>query len=411
MAAHLEGKGSSVLDFMGFAQKFGPVLSYIRIAPSPADIHQVRIEPARADALIGCDLVVSSSPKASLTYSKEHTRAVVNTAEMLTGDFVRHRDASLRVSERLDAIGNAVGVKNLSTINANHLADALMGDTIYANVLLLGYAWQKGLVPVSLAALMRAIELNAVAVDNNKVAFSWGRKAALDPSQMEHVLSKDNLIDESLDEMISRRRTYLSEYQNEELAVRYEALLAKAHDSESAVGGQGNFTTAVARSYFKLLSYKDEYEVARLHTRKEFIDSVRAEFGSKARFRFHLAPPILSSGIDARGRPRKKEFGAWMLPVFRILASLRGLRGTAFDPFGRTAERRMERALIGEFEHLIEELLPALREDRLQDATELVELYMDIRGYGPVKEESVDRVRLQAAERLQHLLAVSAEAA
>jgi len=411
MAAHLEGKGSSVLDFMGFAQKFGPVLSYIRIAPSPADINQVRIEAARADALIGCDLVVSSSPKASLTYSKEHTRAVVNTAEIMTGDFVKHRDASLRVSDRLDAIGNAIGVENLSSINANQLANALMGDTIYANVLLLGYAWQKGLVPVSLAALMRAIELNAVAVDNNKVAFTWGRKAALDPSQIDRALNRDNLIDESLDDIISRRRTFLTEYQNEELAARYDVLIAKAHDSELALSGQGKFTTAVAKVYFKLLSYKDEYEVARLHARKEFIDSVRAEFGSKARFRFHLAPPILSSGLDARGRPRKKEFGAWMLPVFRILASLRGLRGTVFDPFGRTSERRMERALIREFEQVIEELLPALREDRLQDAAELVELYMDIRGYGPVKEESVDRVRLQVAERLQNLLAVSAEAA
>jgi len=411
MAAHLEGKGSSVLDFMGFAQKFGPVLSYIRIAPSPADINQVRIEPARADALIGCDLVVSSSPKASLTYRKEHTRAVVNTAEMLTGDFVKHRDANLRASERLDAIGNAVGAGNLSTINANHLANALMGETIYANVLLLGYAWQKGLVPVSLAALMRAIELNAVAVDNNKLAFAWGRKAALDPSQIGHVLHGDKLVDEALDALISRRRTYLSEYQNEALATRYEMLVAKAHECELAISGQGKLTAAVARVYFKLLSYKDEYEVARLHTRKEFLDSISAEFGSKARLRFHLAPPILSSGTDARGRPRKKEFGAWMLPVFRILASLRGLRGTPFDIFGRTAERRMERALITEFEQLIDELLPALREDRLQDATLLVELYMKIRGYGPVKEESVEQVRLEIAQGLQTLISVSSEAA
>ena len=187
---------------MGFAQKFGPVLSYLRIAPSPADINQVRIEPARADALIGCDLVVSSSPKASLTYSKNHTRAVVNTAEMLTGDFVRNRDANLRASERVDAIGDAIGADHLSTINANHLANILMGDTIYANVLLLGFAWQKGLVPVSLAALMRAIELNAVAVDNNKLAFSWGRRAALDPAQIEHALNNDKLIDEPLDAVV-----------------------------------------------------------------------------------------------------------------------------------------------------------------------------------------------------------------
>ncbi len=400
MAAHLEGKGSSVLDFMGFAQKFGPVLSYIRIAPDPVDINQVRIEPARADALIGCDLVVSSSPKASITYSKDHTRAVVNTAEMSTADFVRYRDASLRADDRVEAIRESVGDANFSTLNANRIAGELMGDTIYANVLLLGFAWQNGLVPVSLKALMRAVELNAVAVDNNKQAFTWGRLATIDPGQIERALKKDESSDETLDEVIARRRTFLTEYQNEQLGVRYEEMVERVRKLESELGGQGTFADAVARSYFKLLSYKDEYEVARLHTRKEFIDSVHAEFGPKAKFRYHLAPPILNSGIDARGRPRKREFGGWMLPAFRILARLRGLRGTAFDVFGRTAERRMERGLIVEFEQLLDEILPALRVERLQDATDIVRLYMDIRGYGPVKEESVQMVHRQVAEKL-----------
>jgi indolepyruvate ferredoxin oxidoreductase len=411
MAAHLEGKGSSVLDFMGFAQKFGPVLSYIRIASNPAGINQVRIEPARADALIGCDLVVSSSPKASLTYRKNHTRAVVNTAEMLTADFVQHRDANLRVNDRVNAISDTLGADKLSTLNANKIANELLGDTIYANVLLLGYAWQSGLVPVSLRALLRAIELNAVAVDNNKAAFTLGRIAAADPGQIERALIKDNNDDETLDAVIARRREFLKNYQNEALALRYEALVEKALASETVVGGQGALTDAIARSYFKLLSYKDEYEVARLHTQKEFLESTRAEFGSKAKFRFHLAPPILNSGRDSRGRPLKKEFGAWMLPVFRMLASLRGLRGTFFDIFGRTAERRMERELIVEFEQLLDDLLPALREDQLQDATELVQLYMNIRGYGTVKEESVDLVRRQVAECLQDLTSENAVAA
>jgi len=404
MAAHLEGKGSSVLDFMGFSQKFGPVLSYIRIADNPVNINQVRIEPARADALIGCDLVVSSSPKASTTYRKNHTRAVINTAEMLTADFVQHRDANLRVNERVSAIRDIVGADNLSTLNANKVANDLLGDTIYANVLLLGYAWQSGLVPLSLAALLRAIELNAVAVENNKAAFTLGRMAAIDPGQIERALVKDVSDDETLDAVIARRRDFLVSYQNENLALRYEALVEKARASDKTAGGQGALTDAVARSYFKLLSYKDEYEVARLHTDKKFFDSVRAEFGSKAKFRFHLAPPILNSGTDSRGRPRKKEFGAWMLPVFKLLASLRGMRGTSFDVFGRTAERRMERELIAEFEQLLEELLPTLREEKLQDATELVQLYMKIRGYGPVKQESVDLVRQQVAERLEELV-------
>jgi indolepyruvate ferredoxin oxidoreductase len=324
---------------------------------------------------------------------------------------VKHRDANLRADDRLCAIGDAVGVENLSSINANHLANSLMGDTIYANVLLLGYAWQKGLVPVSLGALMRAIELNSVEVDNNKLAFAWGRKAALDPSQIEHVLSTEKLADESLDALISRRRNFLTEYQNEDLAVRYEKLLEKTRECELAHGGQGEFTAAVARAYFKLLSYKDEYEVARLHSRKEFIDSLKTEFGSNARLRFHLAPPFLNSATDSRGRPRKKEFGGWMLPVFKILASLRGVRGTRFDLFGLTAERKVERALIVEFEQLIDELLPALREDRLPDATLIVALYMNIRGYGPVKEESAEQVRLQVAQGMQTLMSVSSEAA
>ena len=411
MAAHLEGKGSSVLDFMGFAQKFGPVLSYIRIAPRPADINQVRIDPARADALIGCDLVVSSSPKASLTYSKDHTRAVVNTAEMLTADFLRNRDTQLRVSDRIDAISDALGAGQLSTLNANDLAEVLVGDTIYANVLLLGFAWQHGLVPVSLDALMRAIELNAVAVDNNKVAFTWGRMAAVDPGRIESALNRNSPADETLAELIARRRAFLVDYQNEALAARFEKLVERARDQEKSLGGQGDFTAAVARSYFKLLAYKDEFEVARLHTRKEFIDSIRADFGSRAKLRFHLAPPFLNTGTDARGRPRKKEFGSWMLPLFRILASLRGLRGTPFDLLGRSPERRMERELIVEFERLMDELLPILREDRLSDATDLVALYMDIRGYGPVKEEAADLVRRQVTECLQNLVSVSAEAA
>ncbi len=408
MAAHLEGKGSSVLDFMGFAQKFGPVLSYIRIADSPADINQVRIEAARADALIGCDLVVSSSAKASHTYSKDSTRAVVNTAEMLTADFIRHRDANLRASDRIDAIGAAVGVANLSTLDANAVAGALLGDTIYANVLLLGYAWQRGLVPVSLSALLRAIELNAVAVDNNKQAFMLGRVAAVDPARIQRAMNTDNSDDESLDDIVGRRRAFLTDYQNAALAQRYEALVKRTRETEQAIDGQSRLSEAVARSYFKLLSYKDEYEVARLHTQKAFIDSVRTQFGAAAKLRFHLAPPFLNSGVDARGRPRKKEFGAWMLPAFRVLAGLRRLRGTPLDLFAYTAERRMERELISEFETVLETLLPALRQESLGEAIRLIQLYMDIRGYGPVKEEAATRVRKQVAAGL---LALSEPAA
>jgi indolepyruvate ferredoxin oxidoreductase len=393
MAAHLEGKGSSVLDFMGFAQKFGPVLSYIRIAPQPGDINQVRIEPARADALIGCDLVVSSSPKASITYGRDHTRAVVNTAEMLTGDFVQHRDASLRASDRVSAIANALGEDRLSTIDANDLALQLMGDTIYANVLLLGFAWQQGLVPVSLAALTRAIELNGVAVENNQQAFAWGRVAAADSQQIQDALGDQGEAAESLSDVIARRRGFLVDYQNEALAKRYEAFVSRVQAAEETADGTGALTDAVARSYFKLLSYKDEYEVARLHSSSKFVKSVREQFGAKAKLRFHLAPPILSRKRDARGRPLKKQFGAWMLPVFKLLAGMKGLRGSVFDVFGMTAERRMERALIGEFESVMETALTDLHAGNLDKVRELAAAYMDIRGYGPVKEAAVAEVR------------------
>jgi indolepyruvate ferredoxin oxidoreductase len=392
MAAHLEGKGSSVLDFMGFAQKFGPVLSYIRIADEPADINQVRIEQARADALIGCDLVVSSSPKASKTYSPELTRVVMNTAEMATGEFTRHRDANLRAGERIDAIRE--NVHELSAIDANRLANQLMGDTIYANVLLLGFAWQKGLVPVSGDALARAIELNGVKIENNQRAFAWGRVAAVHPEKITALLTDENAPgDETLDAIVERRADFLTDYQNVKLADRYRRLVGRVRHAEAALGDGEELSMAVARSYFKLLSYKDEYEVARLHTQTGFLESVRKDFGHKAKIHFHLAPPLLNAGLDARGRPRKREFGSWMIPAFRVLARFRGLRGTALDVFGLSAERRMERELIGEFEETIEQILAALAAEKIAGAVAIVAAYMDIRGYGLVKEQAAAEVR------------------
>ena len=409
MAAHIEGKGSSVLDFMGFAQKFGPVLSYIRLAAQPSDINQVRIEPARADALIGCDLVVSSSPKASITYDPDHTKAVLNTAEMLTADFVQHRDANLRASVRVDAINKAVG--ELSTLDANRLAQELMGDTIYANVLLLGYAWQNGLVPLSQVALLRAIELNGVAIENNKRAFTWGRFAAAHPERLKLALSESVAVEESLEDMIKRRSDFLVGYQNEALAERFEDRVAAVRKAEEALGGGESLTKAVAKTYFKLLAYKDEYEVARLHTRPEFLDSVKRDFGDGAKLRFHMAPPLLSREKDARGRPRKKEFGRWMLPLFRVLASMRGLRGTAFDMFGKTAERRMERELIVEFEQCIDEFLQEPTDDAAILTADIAGMYMDIRGYGPVKEQAADDVRRRIATRREAVAGPLEEAA
>jgi len=402
MAAHLEGKGASVLDFTGFAQKFGPVLSYVRLAQAPEALNQVRIDRARADALIGCDLVVSSSPKASATYRAGHTRAAVNSTEMSTADFVRFRDANLRANERIEAIRRAVG--ELSTVAANELAEQLLGNTIYSNVLMLGYAWQRGLVPVSADALLRAIELNGVEIENNRRAFGWGRLAAAQPELVEARLrrAETSFAHEPLESVIERRVAFLTEYQDSRLAERYRALVERARRAEAAFssGGALPFTDAVARAWFKTLAYKDEYEVARLHVASGFLERLREEYGPGAKLRFHLAPPLISRGVDARGRPRKREFGGWILPVFRVLARLRRLRGTKLDPFGHTAERRLERELIVELEQTVETLLATLSPANVRQATDIVKLYLEIRGYGPVKTEAAARIRAQVAQAL-----------
>jgi indolepyruvate ferredoxin oxidoreductase len=416
MAAHLEGRGTSVLDFMGFAQKFGPVLSYIRFARNPSELNQVRIDDQQADALIGCDLVVSSSPRASRVYRRGRTRAVVNTTEMSTADFVKFRDANLQANKRVNAIAEITGKENLSTVAANDLAESLLGKTIYANVLMLGYAWQKGLVPVSATALLRAIELNAVEVSQNTKAFNWGRIAAADADFVSaHLHHPDLSVSglDSLDEMIDRRAEFLVGYQGDALSDRYTQLLSRVHDAESQVDADSKtlLTEAVARAWFKTLAYKDEYEVARLHVRPEFLDKLRDDYGSQARLRFHLAPPLLSAGMDSRGRPRKREFGAWIIPLFRLLAKLSFLRGTRLDVFGFTSERKMERALITDFEAQVNLLIGNLTAGNIDLAVEIVNEYLEIRGYGPVKEQAAADARLRIEARLASFLQTQQRAA
>ncbi|GHD56964.1 MFS transporter [Thalassobaculum fulvum] len=396
MAAHLEGRGVSVLDFTGFAQKFGPVLSYLRIAEAPERINQVRIDQGAADALIGCDVVVSSSPKASGTY-RPGTRAVVNSAEMPTGDVVRLRDADLAVGARLAAIRRVVGADNLDSLDANRLAETLFGDAVFANVIMLGFAWQRGLVPVSRAALDRAIELNGVAVEANRQAFAAGRLAATDPAFA--LTGEPEREPETLDDVIARREAFLRDYQDAAWAGRYRAQVDRVRAAEPASYG-GALTDAVARALFKLMAYKDEYEVARLHVETGFLDGLRREFEGDFTVRYHLAPPLLRTGTDARGRPAKRSFGPWVQGAFRLLAKLKRLRGTPFDPFGYTAERRMERALIGWYEGVVGTVLDRLAShDRAtHDRATLLALArapLEIRGFGPVKEAAVAKVRAE----------------
>jgi indolepyruvate ferredoxin oxidoreductase len=351
-----------------------------------------------------------------MTYRSGKTRVVLNTTEMSTADFVRHRDANLKADERIRAIGEAVGRQNLATVAANQLAEQLLGNTIYANVLMLGFAWQSGLVPVSREAIRRAIELNGVEVDTNNAAFDWGRLAAADFPALREIIEQPATVagqPETLDGMIARRVEFLADYQDKALAGRYRQLVDRAREREQTVGTAADprFTRAVARAGFKTLAYKDEYEVARLHVHTGFLERLEKEYGKSAKVRFHLAPPFLSRGVDARGRPLKREFGAWMIPVFRLLASMRRLRGTKLDPFGLSRERRMERRLIGEFEQTVETLLQNLQPDNIEVATSIVELYLEIRGYGPVKEQAIAEVRPKIERALRDIVNVKRKAA
>jgi indolepyruvate ferredoxin oxidoreductase len=396
MAAHLEGKGASVLDFTGFAQKGGAVISHLRIGRSPADLHQVRIADGRADAVVACDVVVATDPRAVRVLAKNRTRVLVNHSEVPTGQFVQNRNADIQMDARLQAIGTAVGGDNLKVVEANALMEQLMGHTVYANVFLLGHAWQQGMVPLSEQALLRAIEINGVNIAENQRAFRWGRLAAQDQQYVVDAacLRSDDLPVMSLEQLIEHRAALLVDYQDEAYAARYRELVAKVQAAENTLPGEDcPLTRAVAINLHKLMAYKDEYEVARLYSNGEFLEKVASTFKGAYTLSFHLAPPIFNRGLDEQGRPRKTRFGAWMLPLFKLLARARVLRGTALDPFGRLAERREERALIEEYRDLVEELLAGVNTENLGLAIDCARLPDQVRGYGLVKSKAIAEFR------------------
>ncbi|WP_195818382.1 indolepyruvate ferredoxin oxidoreductase family protein [Roseobacter sp. MH60115] len=390
MAAHLEGKGASVLDFTGFAQKFGTVLGYVRIGARPDHLHQVRIDATAADAVIGCDVVVCSSPKASAHYRKG-TKVVLNRAEMPTGDLVLNRDADLRIDDREAAIAAVVGQDALDAIDAGQLADDLMGDAVYANVIMLGFAWQRGLVPVGFEALMRAIKLNGVAPEQNTRAFAFGRVMAATPGKLQAPVQA---ADETLTDVMARRGTFLKAYQNAAYARRFEDKLAPLKQLPEDI------QISAAKSLFKLMAYKDEYEVARLHRDPGFQARLQKDFDGDFQLRYHLAPPLLSRRKDGRGRPLKRKFGPWLGPLFGVLTHLKWLRGGWADPFGYHPDRRLERRLIVWFEDILTQVPALWREGHYESVRKLVEAPQDIRGYGPVKEDAATEVR----DRVKQLL-------
>ena len=402
MAAHLEGKGASVLDFMGFAQKGGAVLSYVRLGESPRVLNQVRIDIGEAEAAIISDLVVGADARALRVMRKGHTRIAANTDILPTADFIRDRNIDFEPYLRVKTLKEAAGPENVTTIDANALALRLLGDLVYANMLLFGLAWQQGLVPVSLAAIERAIELNAVAVEKNRLAFRLGRAAAIDPRAVHRAagLAQKPAVEERLDEIAARRAEYLAAYQNAAYGASYIAFVREIGDRAERVPGGEALTKAVARYLFKLMAYKDEYEVARLYTDGSFKKRLGEQFAGDYKLKFHMAPPIFYSGFDAEGRPKKSEFGPWMWAAFAVLARLKFLRGTPFDIFGRTEERRRERRLIEDYRARIADIAERLAPENLEAAVKIASLPDDIRGFGPVKAASVQK----AEARLEVLL-------
>jgi indolepyruvate ferredoxin oxidoreductase len=402
MAAHIEGKGATVLDQLGMAQKGGAVISHVRIGASPEALHAVRLGAGGADLLLGCDLVVSASADALARLEPGQSHAVVNTHETITGEFTRHPDLAFPSHTLRLSIEAAAGAEACDFLEGSEIATALMGDSIATNMFMLGYAYQKGFVPLGHEAIERAIELNGAAVAMNMAAFRWGRRAAHDRAAVERLVTPaDNVVPfaklpKTLDEVVAVRMQHLTGYQNAALADRYKALVEKVRAAEQKTGGSG-LAEAVARSYAKLLAYKDEYEVARLFAETTFQAEVARQFEGDYRLKFHLAPPMFARRDPRTGHLIKREFGGWMLPAFRALAKLRFLRGTAFDPFGYTAERKIERALIGEYESLIDELLAGLTVEKHALAVRLASVPDDIKGYGHVKDANLEKARRKQA--------------
>jgi indolepyruvate ferredoxin oxidoreductase len=406
MAAHLEGRGISVLDMAGLAQKGGAVHSHIQIADAPERLFATRIATGEADLLLGCDLIVSAGAEVLGKFQPGRTRALLNTSESPTAAFIRDRDWRFPAADLAQQVREAVGVDgHCVRLDAQALAVELLGDAMYANPLILGAAWQLGWIPLGYESLMRAIELNGVAIEANRRAFEWGRAAALDPqsvTQAAAALRHDPPAPAratTLDEVIARRCAFLREYQGERLVQRYRALVSRVAAAERAArGAEGELAMSVARNYFKLLAVKDEYEVARLHRDPAFRARIAAAFTGSYRVVYHLAPPLLARRDPATGIVRKRRFGSWLGGAFALLAPLRILRGTPLDPFGYAAERRIERALQGEYEELVEEILARLSGNNIGLAIKMAGFPEQIRGFGHVKSRSIERIRPMLAD-------------
>ena len=412
MAANLEGKSASVLDFMGFAQKGGMVLSYVRVADIPSRLNQVRIDTQQADAILACDMVVGASNDSLQTAKHGRTRILANTHEIHTASFVHNPDADLHIDALLAKMRYAVGDGLVTACDAQRLSQQLLGDTIGANICMMGFAWQQGLVPLSLASLSRAITLNGIAIEMNRSAFALGRLAGADPGAVETLLAPTGPLSsqadtaDDLDSIVAQREAFLTAFQDAAYARRYRALVDRVRAVERGLERKEErepelpITHTVARNFAKLMAYKDEYEVARLFTDGSFQRQLDAQFEGDYRLEFHMAPPLLSKPGPHGEAAKKMRFGPWMLPVLRVLAGGKHLRGTAFDPFGYLLDRRIERELIADYERTIASLLPRLSTDTSNTIATIAALPERIRGYGHVKLASLRKVKDRERELL-----------
>ncbi len=407
MAAHLEGKACTVHDNTGLSQKNGAVTSHVRIAPSADDLATTQIGPGGATVLLACDMVVADSPAALSRLAPGATRAVVNAYVQPTAAFVQNPEARQDPAAMLKSLRTALGGQGLDTVDATRLAILVMGDSIYANPIMLGFAWQKGLIPVSQEAILRAIELNGVAVEANKRAFAWGRRAAHDPAAIEARLAPRQVVvplpsaAPEFNAIVERRAQFLTDYQDAAYAARYRDLVARMAEAErTRVGRADAFARAVAEGAFKLMAYKDEYEVARLYTNGDFAAKLKEHFEGDVSVKVHLAPPLFARKDPVTGHLTKRAYGSWVLGAFRILARLRGLRGTAFDIFGYTKERREERRLVEDYFLQMEGVAAGLTPANHEIAVALARLPERMKGFGHIKDANIAAAKRDEAALL-----------
>jgi indolepyruvate ferredoxin oxidoreductase len=407
MAAHIEGKGCATMNQTGLAQKFGAVVSHVRVGKTQADINAVRIPAGDADLLLGCDLVVTAGDEAMAKVNMERSSAIVNSYETPTADFISNPDVIYPADAMKQTVIEEVGKEKVSFIDATAIASNLLDDSIGSNLFLLGYAYQSGLVPVSAVSIAEAIELNAVSIEFNKKAFLWGRRAFYDLDAVLEYAGNEEPFQalQSLEDISADRIKRLVDYQDTKYAQRYQSLLENVNKAERTLIGENNslLSIAVARNLYKLMAYKDEYEVARLFSGSAFSEQVKNQFEGDFKLEFHLAPPLISKVDPETSERLKRKLPHFMLKAFALLSMCKGLRGSAFDPFSYQQERKIEQNLIVEYENDISQLLDSLNNKNYESVLELAGLPDSIRGYGHIKLKNIDQFKARRAQLLQRI--------